>query len=131
MNLQELEQFNELRGDTLLTSILTFPSFNAPGYELTGGMEVCVGANDAIAEIESIVWTAGYKNNPLHEWKLVSYEVFVPQKMVVVAPDNMQSCETATLHNAAIFCYYSPSKPEVINQLIQQNQPWVLDKSNS
>ncbi|MBD2682877.1 MULTISPECIES: hypothetical protein [Nostoc] len=131
MNLQELEQFNELRGDTLLTSILTFPSFNAPGYELTGGMEVCCGVNDAIAEIEPIVWTAGYKNSPEHEWKLVSYEVFVPQKMVLVAPDNMHSCETATIHNAVIFCYYSPIKPEVINQLIQQNQPWVLDKSNS
>ncbi|MBD2493479.1 hypothetical protein [Nostoc sp. FACHB-280] len=126
MNLQELEQFNELRGDTLLTSILTFPSFNAPGYELTGGMEICGGVDDAIAEIETIVWTAGYKNNPEHEWKLVSYEVFVPQKMVLVGNGNMPSCETAPVHSAVIYCYYSPIKPEVINQLIQQNQPWVI-----
>ena len=126
MNLQELEQFNELRCYTLLTCILTFPSFNAPGYELTGGMEVCAGVNNAIAEIEPIVWTAGYKNNPEHKWKLVSYEVFVPQKMVLVADGNMPSCEIATVHNAVIFCYYSPIKPEVINQLIQQNQPWVI-----
>lgn len=81
---------------------------------------------DAIAEIEPIVWTAGYKNHPEHEWKLVSYEVFVPQKMVLVADGNMPSCETPTVHNAVIFCYYSPIKPEVINQLIQQNQPWVI-----